>query len=90
VVLFSTLVDHTFGGHSAHLHHELKLLLFVVSWEYWFPGIQLGKDAPQTPDVNLLVILNSQNNLWRSVKPRLYVSVDLFISEASGAEVDDL
>ena len=89
MILFATLVNHAVRWHATEFHDEFKLLLFVVSREDWLTGVQLRQDTAKTPNVYFFCVLYSKNNLWRSIKSRLHICVDLFVSEAPGAEVDD-
>mmetsp|Transcript_5455 Transcript_5455/g.16157 ORF Transcript_5455/g.16157 Transcript_5455/m.16157 type:complete len:242 (-) Transcript_5455:140-865(-) len=51
---------------------------------------ELGDDAPERPEVNLLVVGQAEHDLGRAVGPRLHVGREVVIYETGGAEVNDL
>ena len=65
------------------------MVFFIFAREEWIPDVQLIEDAAKRPHVNRLRVGDPQHDLWRSVKPRLDVGVDLLVLEAPAAEVND-
>jgi len=90
VFFFPALVDHGLREDTAEFHDVLKLLLLIVSREDGFAGVKLCKDAPKRPDVDPLGVRDSQDDFGSAVKAGLDVSVDLLVTEATGAKVDHL
>lgn len=64
--------------------------MLVLSGEDREPGIKLGHDATQTPHVDGHMVVHAQNDFRRSIKPALYVGVDLLVLEAATTKVNDL
>jgi hypothetical protein len=60
-----------------HQQHELLGLRF--SWENWYTYIQLNQDAAQAPHVDSGGEWDAQDDLGRSIKPRLNVGVNALI-----------
>lgn len=90
MVLLSTLVNHTLWEHATEFHDELKLLLLVISWEERFTGKEFSKDASKRPDIDFFGVRDPKNDFWGTVVSRLDVSVNLLMSQAPGAKVNDL
>lgn len=90
MLFFATFVDHRIWWHSTELHDKLDLFLLVVSWEKWLTCVELSQDASKRPNINFLSVLDSHNDLWRTVETRLNIGVDLLITEAARTKVNNL
>jgi hypothetical protein len=51
---------------------------------------QLSKDAAKTPDVDLVVVPASKDDLRSAVRPRLDIAAQMVMDKARAAEVNDL
>lgn len=66
------------------------MFLLIFTREQGISDGEFIEDASKGPHINCRVVGNAQNDLRRSVKPGLDVSVDLLVLEAAAAEVDYL
>jgi len=53
-------------------------------------GPKFSQDATQRPNVDLLVVLHSQDYLWRSIRSRLHVRRQMIVGEATRPKIYDL
>lgn len=60
---------------DAHLHDAGYLLHLTLSWEERVAGVELGKDAAQTPHVDGHTVRVTQDDLWGAVEATLDVGV---------------
>ena len=89
MLLFTTLVNHRLWWHSTKFHYQFNLFLFIVSWKKWLTCIKLRKDASERPNIDFLSVFDPKNHLWRTIKARLNISIDLIISEAAWSKVNN-
>jgi hypothetical protein len=76
--------------HSLNLHNECELVHFIFTWEQRNPGVKFRQNAPEAPHINRGGVGDAKDDLWSSVEPRLNVSVDTLILEATASIVNDL
>ena len=53
-------------------------------------SVQLCKDAPEGPHVNLIVVFASENNFWSSITSTLDIAAQVIMDETTGTKVNDL
>jgi len=83
--------DHNHGAwrHSLHLHNALHLLFLILACKNRVPDEQLVKDAAKGPHVDRRIVADAHHDLWRSIEPRLDISVELVLLVRARAKVND-
>ena len=103
--LAGTAVDKVLVWRPKNFHDTRQLFLLIFARKDGEAGVQLGKDATQTPHVNGHVIVHAKDDLRRTVEATLYIRVDyakgqtkkwsfkkihtLFVFKAAASKVND-
>ena len=106
ISVFNLLVNETFSreevlNEAAFLHHILREwsnnsdnsaqeTLNRLVLEQHIAGEKLSQDTSKRPNINLVVILAAQDNLWRSVTSRLHIGAQVVMNEAARSEINHL
>lgn len=75
------------GERPTHLEH---LILLRRTGEERVARVEFEENAAQRPHVNFLVVGQPQQDLWRSVEPRLDVRVHCLADPTTAAEINQL
>jgi hypothetical protein len=86
----SPLAHHPLGHWPNYTYHSREEALYAVVLEKHIPCKKLGKDAPEGPHVDLVVVAAPQDHLWRAVRTRLHIGRKMVMDKARAAEVDNL
>jgi hypothetical protein len=70
----AAFLHHVLGNRSNNSDHARKQALNAIVLEKYITGKQFSQDATKTPDVDLVVVAASKDNLGCSVRPRLDVA----------------
>ena len=89
-IFAGSLRKYIFRGQANDLHNQWQLLLFTLSREEWNTREKFCQNATKAPHIYRSSIWNTQNDLRCSVEPRLDVSVNSLIGEATWSEIDHL
>ncbi|GIX61218.1 dual-specificity tyrosine- -phosphorylation regulated kinase 1b [Babesia caballi] len=78
------------GRHAEQADHGGHESGVVVAGEQDALHVNLAEDAPQTPEVDLRVVGEAENDLGGAVGAALDVAAEALLDVAAGAEVDEL
>ena len=77
------------SGGADNLHQQHQLLMLRLSREDGHSSIQLDQYTPHRPHIYRSSEWYAEHDLWSSVEPRLYVSVNTLITETRASKVDN-
>lgn len=81
-------IDHLLGREPKDFHDAGQLVMFVVTREERFPGVQFTEHRTHTPHVDLWTVIESQDHFRSPVEATLDVAEGDPVLEATRTEID--
>ena len=86
----ASLLHHVLWDRSDNSNHSGQETLNRVILEEYISSEELSQDASETPNVDLVVVAASENDLRGAIRARLHIGAQMVMDEAAAAKVDDL
>ena len=86
----ASLLHHVLWNGSDNSNHSGQETLNRVILEEYISSEELSQDASETPNVDLVVVAASENDLGGAIRARLHIGAQMVMDEAAAAKVDDL